>query len=133
MSANVLKIDFIDESVDITQQGNRDYIGSARVQLKDLLQLPNERRKLEGEYKILDEHSRETGRVKIRLQIHAKTEYAYDNAFAGSSRIVNSKSIEKEVVLKIVNKLAEAEFDDLNILLDMLFLRDRSNSQRVSK
>ena len=31
MAANVLKIDFIDESVDITQQGNRDYIGSARV------------------------------------------------------------------------------------------------------
>ena len=67
------------------------------------------------------------------MQIHPKTEYAYDNAFAGSIRIVNPKSIEKEVILKIVKKLAEAEFDDLNILLDMLFLRDRSNSQRVSK
>ena len=55
MSANVLKIDFIDESVDITQQGNRDYIGSARVQLKDLMQLPYERRKLGKEYPIIDE------------------------------------------------------------------------------
>ena len=41
MSANVLKIDFIDESVDITEQGNRDYIGSARVPLRDLLQQPS--------------------------------------------------------------------------------------------
>ena len=30
---NVLKIDFIDESVDITQPGMRDYIGSARIPL----------------------------------------------------------------------------------------------------
>ena len=45
MSANVLKIDFIDESVDITEQGNRDYIGSARVPLRDLLQQPS---KVEG-------------------------------------------------------------------------------------
>lgn len=46
---------------------------------------------------------------------------------------MNAKAIEKEVIMKIVEKLAEAEFDDLSILLDMLFVKDQSNSQRVSK
>ena len=46
---------------------------------------------------------------------------------------MNAKAIEKEVILKIVEKLAEAEFDDLSILLDMLFVKDQNNNQRVSK
>ena len=46
---------------------------------------------------------------------------------------MNAKAIEKQVILEIVEKLAEAEFDDLSILLDMLFVKDQNNNQRVSK
>ena len=37
------------------------------------------------------------------------------------------------MVQKIVVKLADAEFDDFNILMDMLFSKDRSNKNTCTR
>ena len=89
MKSNVLKIDFIDESVDITQPGGRDYIGSARVRLDELWQ----KSKVEGEVPVRDEHNNQQGSVKIKMEVHDAAKFTYDNTFAGSNKIVNSKRI----------------------------------------
>lgn len=66
MKNTIFKIDFIDESVEMTQEGARDYIGSARIPLQNLLT----RGELVGDIDIRDEHSGITGRVNVRLTLH---------------------------------------------------------------
>lgn len=59
MKKHVLKIDFIDDSVDISQVSMRDYIGSARIPLRDLLR----QKHISGTYPIIDDLKHETGQV----------------------------------------------------------------------
>ena len=65
MNTSILKIDFIDESVEMTASGARDYIGSARIPLKNLLTQGS----LEGDVEIRDEHSGITGKVRVRMTL----------------------------------------------------------------
>ena len=65
MNSSILKIDFIDESVEMAAAGARDYIGSARIPLKNLMSQGS----LEGDVEIRDEHSGITGKVKVRMTI----------------------------------------------------------------
>lgn len=51
MRQTVLKIDFIDESVEMDQAGVKDYIGSARIPLSELLV----KKSLQAEYPITDQ------------------------------------------------------------------------------
>ena len=67
------------------------------------------------------------------MAIHDAEKFTYDNMFTDSSKIVNSKRIQQEVVMQIVNKLAEAEFEDFNTFLDLLFFKDNTNMQRVTR
>lgn len=73
MKKEFFKIDFIDESVEMTQQGARDYIGSARIPLKELLA----RGELAGEVEIRDEHAGITGRVNVRLALHDAKKHSH--------------------------------------------------------
>ena len=67
MKNTVFRIDFIDESVDMTPQaGVRDYIGSARVPLKDLMRV----KEFEMEVPIKDEHEVATGSIQVRMALH---------------------------------------------------------------
>jgi len=63
MNSTILKIDFIDESVEMTATGSRDYIGSARIPLKELMT----RGLMEGDVLIKDEHGSNTGKVLVRM------------------------------------------------------------------
>ena len=89
MKGSYLKIDFIDESVDITQPNQRDYIGSARYPLEQLWQ----KAKVEGDLDVTDEKTYVVGKVKIKLAIHDPAKFTYDNTFSGSNKIVNTKRI----------------------------------------
>jgi len=66
MKQTVFKIDFIDESVEMTQGGSRDYIGSARIPLQNLLT----KKELTGMVEIRDEHASVTGAVMVRMALH---------------------------------------------------------------
>ena len=65
MRSQVLKIDLIDESVDIMRGGveARDYIGSVRVPLKDLIQS----QELADNFPVRDEKGVETGRMEVKI------------------------------------------------------------------
>ena len=66
MKNTVFKIDFIDESVEMAAEGSRDYIGSARVPLQNLLS----NGRFEQEVEVRDEHAAITGKCVIRMTIH---------------------------------------------------------------
>ena len=62
MKNQVLKIDFIDESVEM-REGQNDYIGSARIPLREIL--TNE--VVADTFPVKDEVGRENGRVDIKI------------------------------------------------------------------
>mmetsp|Transcript_16383 Transcript_16383/g.11526 ORF Transcript_16383/g.11526 Transcript_16383/m.11526 type:complete len:136 (-) Transcript_16383:1886-2293(-) len=66
MKNHTLKIDFIDDSVDIRQTSMRDYIGSARIDLRELLR----KGKLDMNAPIIDDLRNQTGSVHVKLAIH---------------------------------------------------------------
>ena len=67
MHNTILKIDFIDDSADMAASGTRDYIGSARIPLKDLMSLG--RIPDDVPVTIRDEHSGVTGKVFVSITI----------------------------------------------------------------
>ena len=66
MNNTILKIDFIDDSADMAASGTRDYIGSARIPLKELMT----RGTMEGDVQIRDEHAAVTGKVSVSITMH---------------------------------------------------------------
>ena len=68
----VFKIDFIDESVEMHQDGARDYIGSARIPLKNLLT----RGEISGDLEVRDEYGGITGKVNVRMTLHDAQKHA---------------------------------------------------------
>jgi len=131
MKNTFFKIDFIDESVEMTQDGARDYIGSARIPLQNLLS----RGELVGDVEIRDEHAGITGRVMIRLTIHdarkrAEMSLASDSMGGG---IMQHKRIHIDVISRIARFFATGEFEDIDMYFDMLFMKDSTNMQRVTR
>jgi hypothetical protein len=72
MKTTVFKIDFIDESVEMNQEGARDYIGSARIPLQNLLT----RGEISGDLEVRDEYGGITGKVNVRMTLHDAKKHA---------------------------------------------------------
>lgn len=125
----MLKIDFIDESVDMSQPGVRDYIGSARISLREL----KVHKKLEKTFELFDEERRACGSVYLSLRIYDAKEYAYNNTLDSYSNVAQSKMIINGVVTSIVNKFARAGLEDIDHIIGMLFMKDNSGQQRVTR
>ncbi len=62
MKTGVLKIDFIDDSVE-AMEGQRDYIGSARIPLRQLMMDDH----IADNYAVVDEVGKEHGRVEVKI------------------------------------------------------------------
>ena len=63
MKTQVLTIDLIDESVDMTVSGMRDYIGSVRIPLREVLVKGN----ISGTFAVIDEQRRQTGDLIVKV------------------------------------------------------------------
>jgi len=59
----VLTIDLIDESVDITVAGMRDYIGSVRIPLREVII----KGAISGTFAVIDEQRRQTGDLTVKI------------------------------------------------------------------
>ena len=63
MKNNVLQIDLIDESVDMTMPSNRDYIGSVRIPLREAVTKGS----ISGTFALMDENRTQTGDLEVRI------------------------------------------------------------------
>lgn len=63
MKSQVLTIDLIDESVDMTVSGMRDYIGSVRIPLREVIIKGS----ISGSFAVIDEQRRQTGDLTVRI------------------------------------------------------------------
>jgi hypothetical protein len=63
MKSQVLTIDLIDESVDMTVSGMRDYIGSVRIPLREVIIKGT----ISGTFAVIDEQRRQTGDLTVKI------------------------------------------------------------------
>lgn len=81
MKTQVLKIDLIDESVDINAQGGgqKDYIGSVRIALKELMI----QEEFADNLPVRDELGQESGRMEVRVSCKDHSPYPYATGAGG--------------------------------------------------
>lgn len=61
----------IDESVDLTLGGVRDYIGSVRIPLRDVIIKGS----VEGKFAVIDENRNQTGDLNVKISIYDLASY----------------------------------------------------------
>jgi hypothetical protein len=113
MKSQVLKIDLIDESVEM-KEGQDDYIGSVRIPLREVLM--NE--EIADNFSVKDAMGRETGRMEVKLT--CKDYNSYTSLFEGgaNANVTLSKFIEKDIITKISEALAEIPYEDMDLMFD---------------
>ena len=61
----MLVVDLIDEAVDISKPGARDYIGSSRIPLREAFVKGT----VEGTFPVIDENRSQNGELKITISV----------------------------------------------------------------
>ena len=79
----------------------------------------------------------QTGRVHISMTYydakrHEEMTY-YGASGAVTGNVMQHKRLVDDVVRKIANFFAAGEFEEVDMYLDMLFMKDNTNMQRVNK
>lgn len=127
MKNSVLQIDLIDESVDITQQGKRDYIGTAMVPLHEVaINHP-----IQGNFDVQDENRMHCGELQVKVSIFDQE--SYDQAHIEEEmQLTNMLKMSSDTMRRIATTLAKRSFTDFDMVLDILFIKDESQTGTVS-
>ena len=115
MKTQILKIDLIDESVELGAQGQSDYIGSVRIPLRELMI----HEEFADNFPVKDESGQETGRIEVRLSCKDYSPYPYDGNQDDRNFTV-SKYAERELINLIADKFASSGMEDIDLIFDML-------------
>jgi len=119
----VLKIDLIDEGVDYTDANLRDYIGSVRIPLRDLLLKGS----LAGVFPVQDESRNACGYLNVKISIHDVMKVENNPLLQGAEGMAQARKATAEVVKQVAEALAMTKFEDIDLLLDMLFVKESSD------
>ena len=117
MKTQCLQVDLIDESVDMTEPGMRDYIGSVRIPLREVVT----KTVVAGDFAVMDENRRQTGDLRLKIQMYDAQSY---DASLLQDQIGQTAKIAMEVNKRIVKHLCVSGFTDLDLVLDCLFIKD---------
>ena len=133
-----MKIDLIDESVDILR-GNgqaKDYIGSVRVPMKDLLVSSTASEEIADCFPVRDENGQETGRMEVKVACRDYNALSgmgeFDEGRGGDTFII-SKFAEREIIGKIADKFAGSLMESIDMIFDMLIEPGSFDTSRISK
>ena len=130
MKRQTLKIDFIDESVDMEAfkyNEMADYIGSVRFPLHRMLQESS----FQGKFEIVNMNKEVMGQVQLILKfVDADSPEALALLNTERENEYKSQIIQKQVKYTIVQSLVEFDLPDLDTVLDMLFTAEKINKNR---
>ena len=132
VKSQVLKIDLIDESVDL-QHGASDYIGSARIPLKALNVASNVSEEIADAYPVRDASGVETGRIEVRISCRDYQGLTSDMVGGGGSTFTISKFAEREIIGRIAEKFAFSEMQSIDMIFDMLIAPGSMDPTRITK
>ena len=126
MKTQVLRIELIDESVDLSRAETKDYIGSVRIWLKELLSSPE----IGDDYPVRDEAGQEAGHMRVRLSIRDVVPLA---AVDEKDPLALSRYAERDILGKIAERFADTLIESVDMIFDMLIEPGSYDSQKVSK
>ena len=132
VKSQVLKIDLIDESVDLAH-GASDYIGSVRIPLKALNITSNLLEELVDAFPVRDASGAETGRLEVKVSCRDYQGLSSDMLGGGGETFIMSKFAEREVIGRIAEKFAFSEMQSIDMIFDMLIEPGGMDLNRVSK
>lgn len=66
MKTQTLQIHLIDESVDMTQKNTRDYIGTVRIPLREVIL----KKSVIASFQVLDENRKVCGELSVKIVMH---------------------------------------------------------------
>ena len=134
MKTQVLKIDLIDESVDLSH-GASDYIGSARIPLKDLNVTSNLIEEIADNFPVRDATGAETGRLEVKVSCRDYHGLSADvlGGNGGGDTFIMSKFAEREVVGRIAEKFAFSEMQSIDMIFDMLIEPGGMDPTKITK
>lgn len=129
METQVLVIDLIDEAVDISRPGARDYIGSVRVPLREALV----KGQIMGTFPVIDENRAQNGELRLQISLMDAPSFDESQLLGEESRMAQTSPLQQEIVRKIVSHFVGNSFDDFDEVLNTLFMKVNASSGKVSK
>jgi hypothetical protein len=132
VKSQVLKIDLIDESVELAN-GASDYIGSVRIPLKGLSITSTMVEEIVDAFPVRDASGAETGRLEVKVSCRDYQGLSSDMIGGGGETFVMSKFQEREVIGRIAEKFAFSEMQSIDMIFDMLIEPGGMDLTRVSK
>jgi hypothetical protein len=114
-----LKIDFIDESVDIEEHGAVDYIGTARIPLLPLIK----HAAINGEFPVTNERGLPSGKIHVAIRIQDAALAGYVDGIDDQYSAGQTSTIQAQTVTKICDNFAKQDLPDLELFLGMLFAK----------
>lgn len=93
METQSLVLNIIDESVDYTVPGAKDFIGSVRISLSDALRKGS----VSGVYPVLDETNSQRGELTVRISIADGITYEADKR----GPLLSSSNLQADVIRKL--------------------------------
>lgn len=119
MKTQNLQIHLIDESVDMTQKNTRDYIGTVRIPLRDVIL----KKSINATFQVLDENRKVCGELSVKIVMHDAPTGSQLAALTDSQQFSQSTRITFDVLARICQFMANSQFD-LEMYLDMLVAKD---------
>ena len=132
IKTQVLKIDLIDESVDLAN-GASDYIGSVRIPLKALNVTSNLFEEITDAFPVRDANGVETGRLEVKVGCREYQGLSSDMIGGGGETYIMSKFTEREVIGSIAEKFAFSEMQSIDMIFDMLIEPGGMDLTRITK
>jgi hypothetical protein len=135
MKTQVLQIDLIDESIDITRPEAKDFIGRVRIPLHVVFVGGGTGNDEYSEsVAVLDEEGRTKGHLDVKLTCKDMISLGErDGQQLGGESFQISKFAERELVNKISEKFADSLIESTDMIFDMLIEAGAYDTQRISK
>lgn len=133
MKTQVLQIDLIDESIDISRADSKDFIGLVRIPLHLVfLGAGTGNDEISDSLAVLDEEGRTTGHLEVRVGCKDMiTQGDRDGQQVGGDTFTISKFAEREILNKIAAKFAGSLMESIDMIFDMLIEPGSYDTQKI--
>lgn len=138
MRTQVLKIDLIDESVDLKDSNGdpKDYIGSVRIPLTSFNVSGSESLEIADNFPVRDSGGNETGRMEVKVScrdVSGLMDGSEDAMHGAGDTFIMSKFAEKEVISKISERFAGTLMESIDMIFDMLIEPGSFDDSKITK
>lgn len=139
MRTQVLKIDLLDDNVELNQVNgavSKDYIGSVRIGLNKLQINSAQTEEIADNFPVKDHAGNEVGRIEVKIMCRDYQSGGIIDMMSGGKpgdTFTISRFAEREIIGKIAEKFADSLMQSIDMIFDMLIEPGSLDPNRISK